>query len=117
MPYKFILGKRSHTMTQIRGKGNKTTEIAMVDLLKSHHITGWRRHQPLLGKPDFTFYKEKVAVFVDGCFWHVCPKHSNAPINNQPYWEKKLQGNKKRDRYVTRELRKQGWLVLRIWEH
>ena len=117
MPDKFSPEKRSYLMAQTRKRGNKSREIAMVNLLRALHITGWRRHQPLIENPDFTFYKQRVIIFVDGCFWHVCPKHSNAPINNVPYWEKKLKGNAERDRRVSRELRKQGWRVLRIWEH
>jgi DNA mismatch endonuclease (patch repair protein) len=70
-----------------------------------------------LGKPDFVFPKQKVVLFVDGCFWHGCPKHSNLPKNNRNFWVKKLDGNKIRDRLVTRELRKMGWKVVRVWEH
>ncbi len=71
------------------------------------------------GKPDFIFPKQKIALFVDGCFWHGCPlpKHSNLPKNNQEFWTKKLQQNKDRDKFVTRELRKMGWVVVRVWEH
>ena len=58
-----------------------------------------------------------IALFVDGCFWHGCPVHSNMPRNNQEFWEKKLLGNKVRDRFVTRELKKLGWKVVRVWEH
>jgi DNA mismatch endonuclease, patch repair protein len=70
-----------------------------------------------LGKPDFVFPKQKVALFVDGCFWHGCPRHSNMPRNNQEFWAKKLGGNKTRDKLVNRELRKMGWVVVRVWEH
>lgn len=66
---------------------------------------------------DFVFPKKKVVVLVDGCFWHGCPKHSNMPRNNRAFWEKKLLGNKTRDRLVNRTLRKLGWRVVRIWEH
>jgi DNA mismatch endonuclease, patch repair protein len=66
---------------------------------------------------DFVFRKERVIVFVDGCFWHGCPKHSNMPVNNRAFWEKKLTANKVRDRLVTRTLRQGGWRVIRIWEH
>jgi G:T-mismatch repair DNA endonuclease (very short patch repair protein) len=59
----------------------------------------------------------RVAVFVDGCFWHGCPKHSTVPRGNRPFWEKKLAANKARDRLVTRTLRRAGWRVVRIWEH
>jgi len=70
-----------------------------------------------MSKPDFVFSKQKVALFVDGCFWHGCPKHANMPRNNRDFWAKKLQGNKDRDKLVNRELRKLGWTVVRVWEH
>lgn len=106
-------------MSRIKGKGNKDTELAMIQILRKHHISGWRRNQAVLGKPDFVFPKQRIALFVDGCFWHGCPKpkHSNLPRNNQEFWAKKLQGNKDRDKLVSRELKKAGWKVLRVWEH
>jgi DNA mismatch endonuclease (patch repair protein) len=67
--------------------------------------------------PDFVFRKQRTAIFVDGCFWHGCPKHATKPANNRAFWKKKLAGNKKRDALVTRTLRRAGWRVLRIWEH
>jgi DNA mismatch endonuclease, patch repair protein len=119
MPDVFTKEKRSEVMSRIKGKGNKDTELAMIQILRKHHISGWRRNQAVLGKPDFVFPKQKVALFVDGCFWHGCPlpKHSNMPKNNQEFWAKKLQGNKTRDKFVNRELRKMGWVVVRVWEH
>ena len=113
----FTKQKRSDVMSRIRGKGNKDTEFVMIGILRKYHITGWRRNQNVLGKPDFVFLKQKVALFVDGCFWHVCPKHSNMPKNNQAFWVKKLQANKDRDKLVTRTLRQAQWKVVRIWEH
>lgn len=104
-------------MSRIHGRGNKETELALAALLRAHGITGWRRHQRLFGKPDFSFREDRVVIFVDGCFWHGCPKHSNTPVNNRSFWETKLSANKRRDRLVTKTLRQQGWLVLRIWEH
>jgi DNA mismatch endonuclease (patch repair protein) len=67
-------------------------------------------------KPDFVFTKFKFAVFVDGCFWHGCPKHATNPKNNRAFWQRKLAGNKTRDRLVNRALRRAGWRVVRIWE-
>ena len=113
----FTKAKRSQVMSRIRGRGNKETEIALVKLLRTAGVTGWRRHQNLFGRPDFTFRRQRLVVFVDGCFWHGCPKHSNMPANNREFWQKKLTGNKTRDRLVTRALRQGGWRVLRIWEH
>ncbi len=117
MPDVFTKEKRSQVMSRIKGQGNKDTELVMIQILRKNHISGWRRNQAVLGKPDFIFQKQKVALFVDGCFWHSCPKHSNMPKNNQEFWAKKLQQNKDRDEFVTRELRKMGWKVIRVWEH
>lgn len=117
MPDVFTKTKRSEVMSRIRGRGNKETELALVKLLRRHRITGWRRHQTLFGKPDFVFREERLVVFVDGCFWHACPRHSNMPANNREFWEQKLAGNKARDRRVNHQLRKLGWRILRIWEH
>lgn len=109
--------KRSEVMSRIRGKGNKETEGALAALLRSAKITGWRRHLPLPGKPDFAFPKQKVAVFVDGCFWHGCPKCYTRPKTNRKFWDTKRETNIARDRRVTRQLRASGWCVIRIWEH
>ena len=59
----------------------------------------------------------RLAIFVDGCFWHQCPKHSNIPAGNRPFWAAKLASNKRRDRLVNRTLAGRGWRVLRVWEH
>jgi DNA mismatch endonuclease (patch repair protein) len=113
----FTKAKRSHVMSRIRGRGNKETEVVLAKLLRAHGIHGWRRHTMLVGKPDFTFRELRVVVFVDGCFWHGCPKHANMPANNRAFWLKKLTGNASRDRLVTRTLRAKGWQVVRVWEH
>jgi DNA mismatch endonuclease (patch repair protein) len=117
VPDIFTKAKRSLVMSRIRGRGNKDTELALVKRFRQHHITGWRRHQPVLGKPDFLFRKARLAVFVDGCFWHGCPKHCKLPVNNRPFWKKKLAANTARDRRVNQSLRRAGWRVVRIWEH
>jgi DNA mismatch endonuclease, patch repair protein len=117
MPDVFTKEKRSHVMSLIRGKKNKDTELVMIQIFKNHHITGWRRNQQVFGKPDFIFPKLKIALFVDGCFWHLCPDHSNFPKNNEEFWKKKLLGNRKRDIDVNRTLSTKGWRVLRFWEH
>lgn len=113
----FSKQKRSEVMSRIRGKGNKDTEVALAKLFRAYHITGWRRHYAIEGKPDFAFPKHKLAVFVDGCFWHGCPKHATQPKGNASFWATKLAANKERDRKVNRALRAKGWKVLRIWEH
>jgi DNA mismatch endonuclease (patch repair protein) len=113
----FTKAKRSQVMAKIRGRGNRDTELALLKIFRRNGITGWRRHRPLFGNPDFIFPKLKLAVFVDGCFWHACPKHSNLPVGNRAFWKRKLDGNQKRDRLVIRTLRVIGWKVIRIWEH
>jgi len=117
MPDVFTKAKRSLVMSRIRGRGNKETELVLAKLLRAHRVTGWRRNQKIFGKPDFVFRKARLVVFVDGCFWHACPKHSSTPVNNRAFWRKKLAANRLRDRQVNRVLRKKGWRVIRIWEH
>ena len=117
MPDVFSKAKRSEVMSHIRGHGNKDTELALVRVFRQHRVTGWRRHQAVFGKPDFVFPKLRLAVFVDGCFWHGCPRHETKPRHNAAFWGKKFARNKARDRLVTRTLRQSGWRVLRIWEH
>jgi DNA mismatch endonuclease (patch repair protein) len=104
-------------MSRIRGRGNKDIELVLAKLFRIHKITGWRRHQKVFGKPDFIFAGLRFALFVDGCFWHGCPKHCKMPAGNRVFWKGKFAANKARDRRVNRELRKLGWKVLRIWEH
>lgn len=113
----FTKAKRSQVMSRIRGRGNKDTELALAKLFRAHGITGWRRHQNMFGKPDFLFREARLALFVDGCFWHGCPRHCKLPTGNRAFWEKKLSANQERDRRVNRQLRKLGWRVIRIWEH
>jgi DNA mismatch endonuclease (patch repair protein) len=108
---------RSKLMSRIRSKGNKKTELRLIKIFKIHCIKGWRRGSRLSGKPDFIFPKQKVIVFVDGCYWHGCPKHFRRPSTNTKFWDTKIARNKERDREVNRALRKAGWRVLRIWEH
>jgi DNA mismatch endonuclease (patch repair protein) len=117
MPDVFSKSKRSAVMAAIRSKGNKDTELVLVKLLRADGIRGWRRHVVLPGTPDFVFRRQRVAIFIDGCFWHGCSLHSRPPKSNQDYWSAKLARNRRRDRAVSRLLRKAGWRVLRIWEH
>lgn len=113
----FSVTKRSEVMSRIRGRGNEATELALVAFLRRHGIVGWRRQVQLFGSPDFVFKKHRVAVFVDGCFWHGCPKHATQPKSNQAFWAAKLARNKARDCLVTHTLRQRGWRVLRVWQH
>lgn len=118
MPDVFTSAKRSVVMAFIRSTGNKDTELRMIMLFRAHGITGWRRKARLFGKPDFVFRRERVAVFVDGCFWHGCPRPRHAPMpkNRVEWWAAKLSRNKIRDQLVTRTLKREGWRVVRVWE-
>ena len=123
--------ERSARMRRVTPHGNRTTELAICRVLREARISGWRRHVAVyLGnaaslaggvrrysRPDFVFRRSRVVVFVDGCFWHSCPRHRTMPVGNHKYWAAKLEGNRRRDRRVTRALAKQGWKVVRIWEH
>jgi DNA mismatch endonuclease (patch repair protein) len=112
----FTPEKRSEVMSLIRSRGNKSTELRMVKLLKAYGIKGWRRHGKLPGRPDFAFHKHRLVLFVDGDFWHGNPKAYRAPKSNIEYWSNKVASNKERDRRVNRELKARGWSVMRIWE-
>jgi DNA mismatch endonuclease, patch repair protein len=109
--------QRSRNMASIRSRGNRTTEARFATLLRASRIPGWRRHINLPGKPDFIFNKKRLAIFVDGCFWHGCPRCYRLPEDNRPYWRKKVMSNRLRDRRNARWLRAKGWKVLRFWEH
>jgi len=109
--------KRSWIMGRVKSHKNKSTELALIDVFRREKITGWRRNYDIIGRPDFVFRSKRIAVFVDGCFWHGHPIRCRIPKSNRAYWERKIERNRSRDRKVNRELRKRGWKVLRIWEH
>jgi DNA mismatch endonuclease (patch repair protein) len=113
----FTRRKRSAVMARIRGSKNRSTEERFAKLLRDHGITGWRRGASVVGRPDFVFHGERVTVFLDGCFWHGCPKHYREPGSNVEFWRTKIARNRSRDRKVTRSLRRSGWRVVRFWEH
>ena len=144
MPDIFSKRKRSAVMSAIRSRGNCDTELRLIALMRAHGITGWRRgsvirdqksevgsqkaepgRRKIGGKrrvrfavrPDFVFRSKRLAVFVDGCFWHGCPIHGTKPKNDAAFWRKKIAANQARDQLVNRTLRAQGWKVVRIWEH
>jgi DNA mismatch endonuclease, patch repair protein len=109
--------KRSVIMSRVRGSGNRSTELRVVELFRRHGIHGWRRNVRISGRPDFVFPRQRIAVFVDGCFWHGCSVHASTPITNRDFWTRKISANKGRDRAVAKALRSKGWNVLRIWQH
>lgn len=117
MPDVFTKTKRSQVMAAIRSTRNQATELKFAAMLRAARITGWRRGQRLPGRPDFVFRLARLAVFVDGCFWHGCRWHCRMPKSRGAYWNPKIRRNRLRDSTVSTLLRNQGWRVLRIWEH
>lgn len=113
----FSKTERSRIMASVKSRDTKTTELKFISILKDKGITGWRRNYPLTGKPDFVFSRFKIAVFIDGCFWHGCPRHCRMPSSNVNYWNAKIEKNKIRDKKTTKALKMNGWQVIRIWEH
>jgi DNA mismatch endonuclease (patch repair protein) len=107
-------------MSRVRGQGNRSTEVVVADFVKQampeHEMVSHPRDVP--GRPDLYFPRLRVAVFVDGCFWHGCPTcKRNTPSTRSEFWSAKIRANRARDRRVTGELRGQGVVVMRIWEH
>jgi DNA mismatch endonuclease, patch repair protein len=108
---------RSHNMRAIKSRGNNTTERRLRAYLIRSGISGWSLQiLPELGSPDFVFFKHKVAVFVDGCFWHGCPRCGHIPKTNSNYWKQKIYRNRCRDRKIAGVARTKGFTVIRIWE-
>lgn len=117
MPDPLTKRQRSDLMRKVRSRGNTSTELRLIAIFRTLHVIGWRRHPALLGRPDFSFSQERLAVFVDGCFWHGCSQHGRLPKTNAAFWSAKIAANRARDARVTRTLRRSGWRVLRLWEH
>lgn len=110
--------KRSKIMASVRSNGNRSTELRFKDILITAGITGWREQaKDILGTPDFIFDQERIAIFIDGCFWHGCPTCYRRPHSSQEYWDQKVQNNIKRDQKIRSALRRQGWSVMKFWEH
>jgi DNA mismatch endonuclease (patch repair protein) len=120
--------ERSALMSRIRSARNERTEGRLVALFRRYRIWGWRRHRlvrlqssgagiPRAVRPDFIFPARRQIVLVDGCFWHLCPKHARFPKTRAVFWRRKLLRNAQRDRLTNQRLRSQGWRVLRLWEH
>lgn len=108
--------ERSNLMSKVRGKNTKI-EVMVRNALRNKGIHNYRVNYRIKGTPDLVFVKEKIAVFVDGCFWHKCPVCYSEPKSNIAYWRKKIAENVNRDRNADAELINQGWDVIRIWEH
>jgi DNA mismatch endonuclease (patch repair protein) len=111
--------------------------MAVASMLRAAKINGWRRHRRLrigplkliqrlsagvvdyarIVRPDFFFARNRVSVFVDGCFWHDCPQRRSRPTANAKFWREKFEMNARRDEVVAVALRRHGWTVVRLWEH
>jgi DNA mismatch endonuclease (patch repair protein) len=101
-----------------RSHGSKSTERRARAILVKAGIRGWVLHPlGLVGRPDFYFPAPRLVVFVDGCYWHGCPRCGHVPTKNSAYWSAKIGGNRRRDRRYVRQLRRAGFRVLRVWEH
>lgn len=111
--------ERSARMAKVRNRGNMSTEGRVEERLVAEGITGWEKHpEDVPGKPDFYFRYDRLAVFVDGCFWHACPKCARrTPTTRADFWRVKIDENRRRDNRTRRHLREQGYHVMRIWEH
>jgi DNA mismatch endonuclease (patch repair protein) len=110
--------ERSRTMASIKGKHTKSTERKLRMALIRAGVKGWKLHpQRLPGNPDVYFPRTGTVVFVDGCFWHGCPKCGHIPHTNSTFWSAKFNRNRQRDLLNTRLLKKLGMNVVRIWEH
>lgn len=115
---KFDRPTRSRIMASVRSKGNKSTEWRLRAFLIQSGISGWQVHASgIVGKPDFVFLEQKLAVFVNGCFWHMCPQCCRLPATKKQYWHTKIETNAKRDKLAYKTLRELGWSVIVVWEH
>lgn len=112
----FTKQERSQIMKRVKSSGNKSTEVQLIRYFKENHITGWRRNYNVKGHPDFVFLDRKIAIFVDGCFWHGHDCRNTRPADNSEYWTKKRLRNVEHDRQITMLFESRGWIVIRIWE-
>lgn len=112
----FDKNKRSEIMKKVRSKNNKSTELKLIKIFKENDIHGWRRNYNVKGHPDFVFLDKRIAIFVDGCFWHGHECRNTKPKQNQEYWDKKRVRNMQHDIEITQYFENRGWTVIRIWE-
>lgn len=112
----FDKDKRSAIMKSVKSSGNKSTELRLIAFFNTNNIKGWRRKYPVKGHPDFVFMDKKIAVFVDGCFWHGHDCRNTKPKQNEDYWNQKRIRNIAHDQEVNNLFINRGWTVIRIWE-
>lgn len=103
-------------MARIKSR-NTGPEVILRKMLSKHKVRGYRLQYNIFGRPDLAFPKKRLAVFIDGCFWHKCPLCFVKPSSHIEFWEEKIKNNLKRDKEANRLLANNGWKVLRIWEH
>ena len=115
MADKYSKKKRSEIKRANKSRGNVSTEIAFARLLRLHSVKGWRRNSKIYGKPDFVFPKFRIAMFIDGCFWHG-HKCKRIPTTNRAFWREKIRRNQAHDKLVNKVLRSDKWRVMRVWE-
>lgn len=108
--------QRSYNMSMVKSKDTKP-ELLLRKYIYSKGLRGYRVNLKFPGKPDIVFTKFRVAIFVDGCFWHKCPLCFSMPKSNIEFWEEKINKNVERDRKVNKELLDMGYQVIRFWEH
>lgn len=112
----FTKTERSEIMRKVKSNRNKSTELKLIQFFKENAIKGWRRNFKLFGKPDFVFPKQRLAIFLDGCFWHGHNCRNTKPKDDAEYWQTKIARNQQRDKNVTETLTNKNWKVVRIWE-
>lgn len=116
--FRNVSERASRNLSSVRGRNNKTTELRLRLALVRARIRGWRLHaRDLPGSPDFIFPRKKIVLFVDGCFWHGCPRCGHIPRTNTDFWRAKIRRNSERDVRNIEKLKEVGFRVIRIWEH
>jgi DNA mismatch endonuclease (patch repair protein) len=108
--------QRSYNMACIKSK-NTGPELVLRKLLSQSKVSDYKLHYKIFGRPDLAFPKKRLAVFIDGCFWHKCPLCFVKPTSRIEFWKEKIRNNIKRDKQVNKFLKKNDWKFLRIWEH
>lgn len=112
----FSKKKRSEIMSKIRSKETKL-EIKFRKALWNKGFRYRKNAKRYFGKPDVLLKKYRTVIFIDSCFWHGCPKHFKMPSTRMAFWKKKIERNRQRDKEVDRHYKKEGWTVVRLWEH
>lgn len=113
-----VTSLRRRIMQSVRGSNNRSTELRLRGAMVRAGLRGWRvRPRNVQSNPDFLFRRKRLAVYVDGCFWHGCDKCYRAPKLHAAFWKAKIERNQMKDRAALRLLKSQGYSVLRFWEH